>query len=232
MAKLWRYTKKDLNGSTVPQSLPSPTSTQNHNLYHRITDLPLHKFITCLVDKDLSPLIISGTPTKNQLLEAWQIIYDEFSDAIGGGENKTYLSLLKDITKLDNKLKFVESIVNILSTPYRDESANDIILVLNKICNTKFKFNDPAELQRCIDRSMSIKIQLELKMMQLKEMQGKMEGENKKPTREQFLDTLIELSDHVKYEVTDKISVFDFFSRIKRYNKYCEHLEKRNSGRR
>lgn len=233
MAKLLRYTKKDLSGSTVQQNSPSPTIAPDLNLYQRISDLPLRLFIICLVDNDLSVLIISGTPDDDKLKEAWANIYDEFVNSMGDSENKMYLQLLKEITRLDNKLKIVELIVKVLSTPYRDESANDLIDLLNKICNTKFKFNDPSELQRCINRSRSFKIQLDLKLSQFKEMQKKMEaGGSHKPTKEYFLSLLITLSDHVKYEVTDKITVFDFCERMKRFKKYCEQLNTGIRGRR
>lgn len=226
MGNQLHYTKKDLSGDSQPLTTQLQEDIPSTKLYQHINELPLSRFIECLVDNNLKVLIISGVPEEDVLNEAWANIYEQYVEAIGDSENKMYLRLLKDIAKLDNKLKIIELIVKVLATPYRDNSAQELIMELNKLCNTNFKFNDPSELQRCINRSKSIKIQLELKMAQFKEMQNKMESHNKMPTREYFLSILITLSDYSKYEITDSITVYSFCERMKRFKHYCEQINK------
>jgi len=224
MGKVSQYTKKVTNGVTAQQSKPLTADTLSVKLYQQITKLPLSNFIDCLVDNDLSALIISGVPSERELQEAWTEIYEQYVEAIGDNESRMHLQLLKEITILDNKLKIIQLLVYILSTPYRDESSKELIALLNRLCVTNLKFDSDAELQRAVNRSKSIKIKMDLKIAQLDDMQKKMSDKSQKPSREHFYSILITLSDHAKFDISDNISVFEFCQRMSRFNIYYEKL--------
>lgn len=213
--------------SSKPEKL-SPSAIPSLSLYRTISELPLRVFITCIVDKNLSALIISGNPTVNELEEAWEDIRQQYADAIGDHEHRLCTSLYKELAIMNCNFRMIILLVDLLGHAFMKELADE----LNDILNTSFAFDpsDPIqykkELQRCLNRSKSILLDIELKEKQYKSIAGKQPGEaTTKPTKEYFISILITLSDHAKHDIPDTISVFEFCERLKRFNHYVEHLE-------
>jgi hypothetical protein len=186
-----------------------------------------------VVDDNLYALVISGTPNDEELQAAWLQIQGEYADAISDSEHRMYVSLFKEITILATNLQLIEYAVEILEQVYSKELADR----LNKLLNTSFQF-DPADpvkykatLKNCLMRSKSIKINLDLKQIQMQGMQDKMKEPGKKATREYFQSILITLSNHVKYQLSESITVFEFCDRLKRYNKECEEITRQTKRR-
>lgn len=196
--------------------------------YKSITDTPLCNYIDCLIEKNLAYLVISGEPDRSVLEEVWESMLQEYADAMGDEAYDLYLTCLKELTILELRLNMVHSGVTILKMLYDKTYADKI----NEILRTSFKFDwtdqgtYQAELTRCLNRSKSIEIQIQLKQSQLKAQQEKFTGEAKKPTREYFQSLLITLSDHSKYEIKDTITVYQFLDRIRRFNAYCKQAGK------
>lgn len=220
--------KKLLQSGKKEQGISSektPDTTPLSNTFYRsIIDLPLRNFITCAVDGNLSALVISGFPNPLELELAWVDIQQEYSDAIGHNEAKLYISVLKEIILTEGKLSLIETTVKILSQIHSVELCKQ----LNKLCETSFAF-DPEneekyfnELQRCINRSKSLKIKADLKRGQFEAIKKKFEGKGEKLTREYFASILITLSDHAKYPVTDSITVYEYAERLRRFNLFIE----------
>jgi len=198
--------------------------------YQHITELPLTRFIDCTVDDNLYALVISGNPSLEHLRQAWAQINQEYADVMGDHEHMIYVSLFRDIKVLETTLAQIHWLVGQLREVYYDEFAKR----LNKLLLTNFKFDHTQpkkyfeELTRCINRSKSYKIDLDLKLAQFEVMQKskKDQGEGKKPSREYYQAILITISDHAKYMVPDTITVFEFCDRIRRFNEYCKQVEK------
>lgn len=196
--------------------------------YQHITQLPLNRFIDIMVDDNYAALVITGYPSEQDLLAAWLQIQGEYADAIGDNEHRMYISLFKEVTLLNVTLKTINYLVEILEKVYYSEFVKN----LNKLLNTTFQL-DPADpvkykatLKNFLMRSKAIKINLDMKEMQLKALQEKNQEPGKKATREYFQSILITLSDHATYQIHDSITVFEFCDRIKRFNKYCEQVKK------
>jgi hypothetical protein len=195
--------------------------------------MPLSKFIDCDVDGDLSALVIEGDPTEEEILTAWLSVKTQYADITGNQEYTMYKYACRDVNVLQISLVEVETLVSIMRKVYSPMVADR----LNKILRSRFKFNheEPEEyindLEGCITRTGSIKIQIDLKRAVMNAMEGK-QGKGEKPTREYYHRILISLSDHAGYDLTDKISVFDFCERVKRFNKFCEQQKNaKNVGR-
>lgn len=212
--------------------LPMGSPLSSARLYHRITQLPLSNFIDCDIDENFSSLIIEGEPTEEELLYAWLLIKTQYADVIGNQEYVLYKNACRDLNVLKITLIEIETLVSLMRKVYSPKIGER----LNKLLKSNFRFNvdDPEQYKRdldgCITRSGSTKIMIDIKAALMSSMEGKQE-KGQKPTREYYHKMLISLSDHAKYELTDKISVFDFCERVKRYNKYCEQ-QKQNNGRR
>ena len=196
------------------------TTTPSAKWYRHITELPLNKFIDCKVDDNLYALVITGQPAIEDLKAAWASILQEEADQSGDHEHQMYVSLYRDVKILETTLFQIHWLVGQLKEVYYVELAKR----LNKLLLTNFKFDytNPEqyfkELSRCMNRSKGIKIDLDLKLQQFEAIHKSRQeqGEGKKPTREYYQAILITLSDHVKYPVSDLITVYEFCDRMRR----------------
>lgn len=209
------------------------TTTPSAKWYQHITEMPLNRFIDVVVDDNYASLVITGYPPPEELHKTWVIIQGEYADAMGDHDYRMYVSLFKEVTLLTVTLKTINYLVEILERVYYPDFANN----LNKLLNITFQF-DPADpvkykttLKNCLMRSKAIKINLDLKSIQLKAMEEKNQDPGKKPTREYFQSILINLSNHAKYHIHDNVTVFEFCDRIRRYNKECADIIKQSRRR-
>jgi len=200
--------------------------------FHRsIQTLPLRNFIDCLCNGNLTALIISGIPKQKELELAWRDIKMQYSDALSDGEHKLYLSLIKEIGILTATYNSVIFIVNEIM---RHAYSPDFAAELNDLVDASFEFrwedqeDYHKKLNACINRAASIKINVDLKKMQMQGLSAKFEkGEESTPAT--FISVLISLSDFAKYTVTDSIVVFEYCDRIRRLNEYSKQVnEKRH----
>lgn len=210
------------------------TITPSAKWYQHITELPLNRFIDCLVDGNIYALVITGKPTDEELMTAWGNIQTEYADAIGNHEYRLYVNLFKEVTLLSVNLQLIMTAIEILEDVYSKELTGK----LNKLLSSNITL-DPADpekykssLKRFDMRSKGLKIDLDLKQIQLKAMEAKINKPGDKPTREYYHSVLITLSDHAKYQIPDSITVFEFCDRMKRFVNYCEQAQRNKGGRR
>lgn len=105
-----------MSSSTGPQKggriwskkkLYSLVSPRQEELYQDLS-LPLDRFIKCIVQGDLTALIISGKHSGEKLALAWGIIYNKYLDANYENDTIYPLQLKKEITLLDCYITDVE----------------------------------------------------------------------------------------------------------------------------
>lgn len=225
----WQFIRKPANGNTAMRSMLSQQGSPSARWYRSISELPLNKFIECLVDGNLSSLIIWGFPAAEDLENAWIDLREQYSDTMGDAEHKLAITLFKEITILSIELQQIKSLIEILSfvryKPLEDQ--------LNQLVFTNFSFTDhrEKELQTCLRLSKSLLIKLEMKTNQYHALKEKNIGPVGKPTREYFQSLLITLSDYSRYLVPDTITTFDFCERIKRLTDFIQK-QKLSHGRR
>lgn len=191
-------------------------------------------FVDCIVDDNLHSLVISGKPTDDELAEAWGNILSEYTDAIGNNEYKLYVGLYKEISILKLTYHQILNAVSVLKHTYSEYLCNELNRLLGQRC--VFNWNDQPSYQealnKCLRRSKSIKISIDLKVIQFEGIQKKHKDENRQEYTRAYFDTvLINLSDHAKYEIQDTITVGKYCERVTRLNKYIENLrsERRNN---
>lgn len=83
-------------------------------LYESIYDLPLIKFIKCFDGEKYDELIISGKPDSDMLTGRWKRIKQQYTEAIGGAEVESQMKDVKQIIRLESKIKRVEGILRVL----------------------------------------------------------------------------------------------------------------------
>lgn len=204
-----------------------PTQSNiSQNIYHKsLHDLPLNKFIDCIVDGNLSALTISGFPAEEDLKEAWANILLEYSDAIGTSEYKIFVQLYKGIQINKIVLEQLTVALNILQVTFDEFFAKEVNKILRTTC--KFNWKDQtsyqAEVKKCFNRSKSLKIALDLKLMKFEAIEAKNKGgKEQKIDRQYFVSILVTLSDYAKYRIEESIKMSEYCERVKRFTEYCE----------
>ncbi len=225
MAKRGLFGKK-VRSTVSEQSCPP--APQPLNTYHSsITTLQLRDFKKCLIDGNLSALVISGEPDYSLLRRAWSNILSEYSDAIGNAEYKLYVSTYRDVVELELKYESVRGGIALLRTGIYSKFVHE---TLNRDLQHKFTFNYKdeasymAELDKAERRSKGIRVAIDLKTLQLDALEKK-HKDGRKIDEKYFDAILISLSDHARFEITDSITVSVFCERLRRYNAYCEQLK-------
>lgn len=230
-SNIWLSGKKDTSSSSQPQQTPSNQESQSAKYYQSITSLPLNKYKDCYINDNLSALIISGQPTILELTTAWVKIVQEYADKAGNDEYKLYLKLFKDIQLINCTIQQVKicaeqlEMVTLLpqGVPEKDSYRDIWSKEINSLLQTTFVFDFnnielyKRNLQRCINRSKGIKLELDMVTARYEVIKQKYEN-GKKPDEQYFDAILITLSDHAGYHLTDAITVFEFCERLKRLN--------------
>lgn len=195
--------------------------------YSDIHRLPLDRFINVTCDGTLTELVISGTPTEDQLKNAWLRITEDYNLALTEGTpyGTRIASLYKNLATETKKLRTVELFVPVMLEYYTPQFAKEV----NKALSTSFRF-DPQNrpeyertLQRCIDRAKGLKMRITMdtaKLNSVIEEHAKKTGSaDVQPSRQYFAAILVNLSDFAGYNLKEnEMTVGQFVERLKRYN--------------
>lgn len=205
---------------------PLQTDTGSLKLYQDCSKLTLVKFLDCLFDDDLGVLIISGSPSKEQLQEAWNKIYLEYCTLIQDRSYNELFEKSKEVVVLQAKISLVDSIVKNLCLAY------DPVLVKmldNLGLKSKVLPEDDGDvlqskLEAVITRARRWITQLDIKNDELQKLRKK--NENSKGGREVFDDYLGNLSKFNGYYVNEReITVGRFCRDLNRMNEVLERDE-------
>ena len=213
-------------------------TTLEEKYYQSIHDLPLNKFIDCMVDGNLSALIISGFPQPELLAEAWDNILGEYSEAIGSQEHRMIFQLWKEVAVIKISVDQIRILAargndqgedkGILRMAYVKTLADELNNILGTTCTFNWDdqktYND--ELDKCVNRGKALLMQYNLKSLQFAALQKQAEGDKTaKIDRQYFTSILITLSDHVKYRIEETIKMSEYCERVKKFSDYCEQIK-------
>lgn len=217
----WPFTKKGMITGTASQKSQAAPDIKSWNIYRRITEMPLARWIDLTVDGYTKALVKEGEPPEHELRIAEQDLRIQYSDAAGDQQYRLYINLSKEITELEITLLQIEKLIDTLRTAYHPVLAKE----LNRVGRfslvydvTKPKQYD-ENLDRAFRRSRGLNVTLQLKRIKITEIEKKYSAKNGGPvTREYYMGMLIVLSDEAGYPLNDQITVWEFLERIRRYN--------------
>lgn len=194
-----------------PLKIVNPT----FELYLSCNKLPIENFITCVVDGNLSALVISGLPPEEKIREAWSFIYEEYIDLIGDNEYLLYLRTVKDFTLIQSKYSIIINSINCLEKVFNERLAKKVLIELGG--NFKFNYHNPEEYQKDIEglrnRTKTLKIQLDIKRIELEQAESIRPKD--KADRNYYTQLFIHLSTFYKFHITSDITVAEFCLRLK-----------------
>jgi hypothetical protein len=191
----------------------------------------LNKFIVCICEEDYSGLIKTGDATSDQLLKAWNKIYDEYLTIIKDKEQSYLMQLTKEVYLLEFKINIINTIVTSLSIRHDPE----ILKELKRWAPVWGQFNPGdeekylQELQTVINQNKRLIIELDLKSKELNDLIPK---EKTNVTREYFDKLLVSVSKYMKYQVSKyTTSVSEFATMLADMRMMNEYLISQQNGK-
>lgn len=218
---------KPAGSTSIPQTTPPAPDLSPSILFRNISELPLYLFIDAVVDDRIHALVISGHPTEKELSEAWTDILLQYNEAMADNEAKLFFSLHKQILQREIDLKMIDLALIAL----KDEYIPRLVDFLNRLFSSTLvmdwedKYDYEHKLQVFRNLKASVIMARDMKRIQYEAIEEKRSNASQKPDRNYFQTYLLNLSDFVKYEIDEQISVFTFCERVKRYNKYLDSVK-------
>lgn len=196
-------------------------------LYDSCHDLPLKRFIKCMVTGNLKHLVITGYFTPNQLKTAWDKIGEQYIELAGDKAQMAILSIVKEVSQLKGKLAIIQAIVDEMSKRYDADLAN---MLRSMGFNYKFDISDPekyiADLKRTVSASKPMLMRIAEKEKSLKDAQGS----NTKVTEADYDKYIADLSKFQGYYIDPERSTVAQFIAV--VNSYKAEIEiQKNHGR-
>lgn len=188
-------------------------------LYRTCSQLPMDKFITCFVDKDLSVLIISGTPTEKELQQSWFNIQEEYGELIKNEELNHTNDIIKEIAVLQNKIFRISLCAEALQYVY----CHDLVEELREQ-HIPFEFNPdmPEEylndIRKTVDRTRGLNLKLKLKQQELEDWYAQHASHKEEVSREQFDAVLATLTEFNGFLVDESKITVAMYARL--FNHY------------
>lgn len=197
--------------STAPQaeSIPLKPLTTSLSTFHRsCKTLPLFAFVEAYCNNDLSLLILSGTPTEEELATAWQEIIFEYSSLIKS-ENSDYLfELEKKIALSGHHIFYVDNATMFLRFQHSLE-------IVNELRNLGYDLPDmPQEndLNKVVSIAKTIVFDLAEMRDEYERLTNTVNG--KKQTEDDFYKTIAALSKYQGYRMEPKSTTMTEFCAV------------------
>jgi hypothetical protein len=199
---------------------------------YRTLDLPLDKFIVCVCEGDLAPLIISGEPTTEEVLEAWGEIFLDYMDSMRDNKARYKLDMEIKIQILDARLDQADTALLIMQTVIHPEAVATLQRLNltdynQELFDRMFAGDKDAyfeELNLIKNRSREFKIDRDLLTIELEEYVKSEElAEQKKADRSTFLNILSRIATykHVALIRASEITTAEF---VAMFNEYLDHI--------
>lgn len=132
--RLWNWRRRAAGGlpstgTTGGNSVsPRPKMQQgspSSNMYHQSCQtLRYDKWIEIVLTGDLSHLIISGTPTGDELESAWKSILTEYSELVQTEKSEDVFAAYKKVVQTEWHISFIDHCIAVLKVQYDKEIAD------------------------------------------------------------------------------------------------------------
>lgn len=231
MLRKKQHQKTQLSGSSATNTASfasAQTASPPSCLLHRsCKTLKIGAFISAYCNNDLSVLVIDGTPTDQELKDAWDEILFEYSTLIRNGDSAYLLGLQKRISLLDFDIFYSETAVGFLKQRFDQDIIDYLINELGYFGD--YNPENPDQYERQLNRILSL---VKTKKEDLKDLISEYERLNntntgKKQSEEDFGITLAALSKYINYRLDKQtVCVDEFASVFTLYLTERDHQEK------
>ena len=199
----------------------------------RIDKCALIDFIAALVDQDYTGKVFDPYDTPEEKIKAFESLYEQFNEAIGGKELVAQIKQLKQLAYLQNKVQRAEALLDVIiicpargiyeqlfsfgynlpKKEYTYENINSVV----RIFVAKYK-RDKTDLDRLI---------FEYESSHKSGKAGKSSGY----TWEYFQDSVIEISTSFQVHLKiNELTVSEYCGYMKKYKSHIEMLQKQQQA--
>lgn len=199
-------------------------------LYLTCSQLPLNIFIECLIDGNLTKLVIKGRADGDKLAIAWGTIYYEYISLNQSPESEYIHKLQTDISLLNDEIQNVETCLIYLSPEYINLCKGRHIEIIDLL--KYYGYRQTIDINSDYSKVLiGIQNQLAPKKMRrdgkVKELDEYIKAKAKDTiTRSYFDNILIKLSRFQGYHVRAKdVTVTEYIMLLKDYIKSFERAE-------
>lgn len=185
----------------------------------------MEQFISCIVDSDLSELVVSGEPIAEDLAIAWANIFYEYCDLIGTSEVNLKSRLLMEYIQLEKVVVFSTGWVKILRISY---SKN----IVNALKHVGFDYDFDIEdserflkdLKRVESELISMRLRVKLKKIEIDSLQDK-DSTKTNVDRKYFKTIFFRINNYAKREaVNGQTTVEDYCAALRDYVEYTKQV--------
>jgi hypothetical protein len=213
-----------MSGPSLNLQRRAPQASRAARWYRGTSELPLSKFIKIAVDLDLKHLIIWGTPSEEDLLNAWAVIYQEFLDGMQGKKSNYKVKLKSEIDKLGYDYRMIQLCVQRLSLGPSEWAVDQ----LRRRVRVSGEFNpeDQAgyfkQLVVVMNQALSMKHRLSERQAELNIIYSR-EGGGSQPTMQHFDHLVARVSLFAKFQINRQKTMTSEF--IELYKEMKGHEE-------
>lgn len=210
----------------VKLKVQRPKAIRESNIFCHAHELPLDRFIDCLVDRKLERLIRSGSASLRELGEAWERIFWEYCEQSGTQGHVNIFQAAKRAGQIETKLLAMRIAFWTLSQRY-SQPAVDALKRFN--CHGEFPIDNPgkyeADLKKVHGRISGV--ELELQMIRAEQEKIRQEQEKGKAiTREDFTSQIVALSSFQGYRMNPhEVTVSEFLAIRREAERQARALE-------
>lgn len=190
---------------------------KTYKIIDDINKLSVAKWEDCLCDQKLSVLVIEGSPSDIDLIEAWSNLYSQYLDILGDAETVYILTLEKDIELLDFKIKTTDGILSVLEWFHVSQLVETLKFFGFDVKNiTPGNPHYEHSLRKIQGRLSHLKLKLEVKQKELSQISA--DEKNETVTRERLRTQRTRLSKFQGYPIKPaKTMVPDYVAILKDY---------------
>jgi hypothetical protein len=227
---IWSFIKPRKVGNILKPAKPPacPSGT-----WYSTLDLPLDRLFRCLVDSDLLALVISGSPSQNDLYNAWEAIYELFLDAMKDKDGLYKVRLLGRINLLDFRYKSIQLCLDFLRkahAPSVEATLRNLVRV-DGVLNPDDKKDYLMRLQAAQNRAQHILIDKETLDAEYAILKGK--GQGNAITHDHCRNLTAQVSFFMKFRINPRdISTGEFasyYSMMRETNDLIRQQNKRHA---
>lgn len=230
------WIQKTLNFGTRRTPILTETAQPDLKLYRSIHSLPMPVFIECLISGNASGIILSGSPTPEQLSEAWEGIMSQYSEGIAQNEVKAAISDMKSMAMKEDKIFRIESTLDLLKNLSDSKSP-----LLPTLFEALYQFGYTLPRKEYSPENLNVVLKIfmghfRFDRTQYRLMEERMgsKGSNSEANRynwSYFEDTLTSICITLKLPVINlrDITVGQYCSYVNQFNNYVKHMQKQNS---
>lgn len=212
------FNRTKMQSDTVTQ----PTS---QILFHHIKDLPLSIFINCSCDNDLSQL---GTGTDKELQDAWDVLQEQYNEAIGGSDIISKIGNVKQIYVLQNKVLLCETLIKVLNIAPNEATFKLLYTMDYLLPNYEYSLENISHVLTAFEGWVK-RDYMELQGA-ITQLEADTKGNESKPTRDNFIKMIVAIAEQFKVVINeDKISTLKFCIFMNRYNEVVDALIRANN---